>query len=345
MTASPKSIQPPPEPLKSMPIKLKCSCGQVLSVPDNLAGKSGKCPKCQKAIQIPMPAAAKATAAQTTSPAAKSSPAQAAPAQVSKASATKAPATKAPATKAPATKAPASNTPKAAAPVQVAAATPTNKFDSLLDDAGLKKKTGPVCPKCGAGIRPGTVLCTGCGLNFETGEMSTGFEAATLSMEFRNEFLQEAAHNMSRDGVMEERREKSGIPWWMIMSYLIGAITLCAAGVVIVDGNFNEPAAAGTFLGNIQRLPVLVVLGLTAMVTGSCISSFAHLSIVVFGFKQSIGKGFLCLLIPFFSFIYGIIHWADNRQAIMAILTSIFTVSAGIAMIVMGGFSKLQAIL
>jgi hypothetical protein len=306
-----------------MPIKLKCSCGQVLSVPDNLAGKSGKCPKCQKSIQIPNPTAAKAAAV----PAAKASPAKVATVP---ASAGRAPAAKS----------------KPATAVQVAAAQPVNKLDSLLDEAGLKKKTGPICPKCGAGIRPGTVLCTGCGLNFESGETAVGFEAIAATLEFKNEFLQEAANNMSRDGIMDERREKSGIPWWMIMSYLIGAMTLCAAGVVIVDGRFNEPAEAGTFLGNVQRLPVFVVLGITAIITGNSIHAFAHLSIVVFGFKQSIGKGFLCLLIPFFSYVYGILHWADNKQAITAIFVSIVTISAGIAMIIYGGgFGTIQAIM
>ncbi len=321
-----------------MPIKLKCSCGQVLSVPDNLAGKSGKCPKCQKSIQIPNPAAVTAAAPATDQKTA--APAQKTAAPVQKTGATKA----APA--AAAGKAPPMAKAKPAAPVQVAAAQPMNKFDSLLDDAGLKKKTGPVCPKCGVGIRPGTVLCTGCGLNFETGEMATGFEAVSASMEFRNEFLQEAASNMSRDGLMDERREKSGIPWWMIMSYFLGAVTLCAAGVVIVDGRFNEPAPAGTFLGNVQRLPVFVVLGLTALITGQFIHAFAHLSIVVFGFKQGWGPGFGCLFVPFFSYIYGIMHWADNKQAIMAVVTSIVTISAGIAMIIYGGgFSTIQAIL
>ncbi|MDX1926264.1 MAG: hypothetical protein SFV81_07095 [Pirellulaceae bacterium] len=302
-----------------MPIKLKCSCGQVLSVPDNLAGKTGKCPKCQNAIKIPHAAPAPATA-------------NAAAASVG--AATKAPAAKAK---------PAA---KPAAPMQVAAAQPTNKFDSLLDEVGLTKKTGPVCPKCGVGIRPGTVLCTGCGLNFETGEVATSFEAAAATFEFKNEFLQEAAHNMTRDVVMDERREKAGLPWWMLMSYLLGAVTLCAAGVVIVDGRFNEPAEAGTFLGNIQRLPVFVVLGVTAMLTGQFIHAFAHLSIVVFGFKQGWGPGFGCLLIPFFSYIYGIMHWADNRQALMAVVTSIVTVSAGIGMIIYGGgFGTIQAIM
>ncbi len=163
--------------------------------------------------------------------------------------------------------------------------------------------------------------------------------------EFKNEFLQEAATNMSRDVLMDERREKSGIPWWMIMSYLIGAITLCAAGIIIVDGRFNEPAAAGTFLGDLQRLPVFVVLGMTLVITGQCIHMFAHLSIVIFGFTHSIGMGFGCLLVPFFSYVYGIMHWADNRAAVMAIVTSMITAGAGVGLVIAGGgFGTLQAI-
>lgn len=36
-----------------MPIAVQCSCGQRLNVPDNLAGKQGKCPKCQQLLRIP----------------------------------------------------------------------------------------------------------------------------------------------------------------------------------------------------------------------------------------------------------------------------------------------------
>src|SRR5579862_4513842 len=37
-----------------MPISLKCSeCGVNLKVPDRLAGKTGKCPKCAAVIVVP----------------------------------------------------------------------------------------------------------------------------------------------------------------------------------------------------------------------------------------------------------------------------------------------------
>lgn len=36
-----------------MPIKIRCRCGQVLTVKDDLAGKQAKCPKCQAALSLP----------------------------------------------------------------------------------------------------------------------------------------------------------------------------------------------------------------------------------------------------------------------------------------------------
>lgn len=36
-----------------MPITFKCACGESLTVADDMAGKTGKCPKCGKAVQAP----------------------------------------------------------------------------------------------------------------------------------------------------------------------------------------------------------------------------------------------------------------------------------------------------
>jgi len=40
-----------------MPIKIKCACGKKLRIPDELAGKTGKCPACGRVIDVPGPAA------------------------------------------------------------------------------------------------------------------------------------------------------------------------------------------------------------------------------------------------------------------------------------------------
>ncbi len=58
-----------------MPILVTCSCGQKLSAPDAAAGKTARCPKCGKVLQVPSntksiasPSAKGGTSAKSTSP-------------------------------------------------------------------------------------------------------------------------------------------------------------------------------------------------------------------------------------------------------------------------------------
>ncbi len=279
-----------------MPIKLKCSCGQVLNVPDSMAGKSGKCPKCQTMLKIPAAAGAPAGQAAASSAA---KPAAAAAKPVAKSVAKPAPKV-------------------AAAPAPAPA--PMNSMDDLFDEIGLTKKTGPVCPKCGGPIQRNAALCTSCGFNLQTGEQAIGFEARAEQEEFKNPFLQEAAHNMRLEVVSEERHAKAGMPWWMLVSFLLGAVCIGSAGIIIVDATMNEPEPEGTFLGNLQREKFGVVAGVTFAAVGNMISFFAHLSIVIFAFKKSTGTGFAALLIPFYNFYFGIKTWADNKSGVYGLI-------------------------
>lgn len=219
-------------------------------------------------------------------------------------------------------------------------------MDSLLEDAGLKRRVGPVCPKCSKDIRPGSVVCTNCGLKFESGEQLTGFNAQSLRPEFDNPYLQEASNNMVRDTAMELRRDRANMPWWVIMSFLIGAMTLCAAGVVIVDGKFGEPGPENTFLGKLQRLQVFTTLGATAAITGLAIVTFAHLSITFFGFTKSAAQGCACFFLPLlYSIPYGIMNWGENKAPVKAIMTASMFIGFGAFLIARGdGFAKLQGL-
>lgn len=272
-----------------MPIKVKCSCGQVLSVSSKLAGKTGKCPKCGKPIKIPTPKKQAAPAKPAASP---------------------------------------------AAPNPAVA----GAFDSILEDAGLTQKSGPTCPSCMADIKPGTVICTTCGFNLESGETMTGYDAKASGPEFDNMYLQEAADNMVRDKMMDHRRDQAQMPWWVIMSFFIGAVTLCAAGVIIVDGKLATPADENTFIGKLQRWPVFTTIGMTAIITGTAIISFAHMSVTGFGFKKSWGQGFACVFGPLiYSIAYGIMNWADCKAAIKAITIGSVFVGVGVFLVIQGG--------
>lgn len=302
-----------------MAIKFKCTCGHVLSVPDHLAGKSGKCPKCQKGLKVPQPAAS--TAAPAGSPAG---------AGGKPAAASKTP---------PAAASGKPSAAKATRPATATAAAPAaGKLDSLFDDIGLIQKSGPVCPSCAIDIKPGTVVCTGCGFNISTGEKVIGVNYKTAGQEFKNLHLQEAADNMRREMLMEARREKAAMPWWVLMSFLIGVISLCAAGIVIVDGVVGNPQPEGSFLGKLQKLPIFVTLGTTAGITGLAITVFAHLSICMFAFGRDVRQGLACFLLPLiYSIIYGIMNWTDNKAPVKAIMMAGVFLGSAVGLIIMGG--------
>ncbi len=300
-----------------MAIKLQCSCGHAMSVPDHFAGKTGKCPKCQKAIKVPSAAGAAASGNGVAAPA--------------KAGAAKAGTTKGGATSPQAVR---TKPPAAMAP----AAMQVSGLDSLFDDVGLKQQSGPICPSCSSAYRPGAAICVHCGLNFGTGEKVAGFDARSVRPEFDNLYLQEASDNMQRDMAVEKRVSNANMPWWIIMSYLIGAMTLCAAGVIIVDGIVAEPAPEGTFIGKLQRMPVLITLGMTAGITGIAIVLFAHLSICIFAFGRSALHGSGCFFLPLlYSVPYGIANWTDNKAPIKAIVTALIFIGSAIGLIVKGG--------
>lgn len=298
-----------------MPIKFKCKCGHVLTVPDKFAGKNGKCPQCQETVKVPVPKATNTDAAKSAD------------------------------TKSAGTKPAASSKgPNPSADKGAAAVAKMGVMDELLEDAGLKRRVGPMCPKCGSDIRAGAVVCTTCGLRFESGEQLTGFDAKSSRPEFDNPYLQEASDNMVRDTVLDLRRDRAAMPWWVIMSFLIGAITLAAAGVVIVDGKFGEPEPEGTFMGKLQRLQVFTTLGVTALITGLANVTFAHLSITFFGFTKSVVQGLACFFLPIlYSVPYGIKSWSENKAPIKAIMIASLFIGFGVFLIVRGdGFAKLQ---
>lgn len=278
-----------------MPLKIKCDCGQVLSVPETAAGKKVKCPKCQKAVDVP--ASSAAPSAQATS----------------KAAAAVAPAT----TKAAAPAASPVKTSKSPAPAATA------NMEQFFDEAGLKKKSGPVCPKCGASVTKLAALCVKCGFNLQSGEQIQGFAVKKEEDEFKNEFLQAAADTMLSENIAGERHSKSGMPWWMVLAFLLGALCIGAGGVLIVDKLTNEPQPESTFIGKVQKQNIGVIFGTTFILMAVFMSALANLSILIFAFQQSVGRGFACMFIPLYIFIYGCITWADNKAAIKGILFAI----------------------
>jgi hypothetical protein len=295
-----------------------------MSVSSKFAGKKGKCPKCQEQIDIIAPPTdAVKTAA---SPQAPRDETTATAKQVRRASPTGG---------------------KKTVLSDSTASGDAGRMNSLLDEIGVVKKTGPVCPSCAASIRPGTLVCVGCGFHFEANKKVKGYNAKTERPDFDNEHLQQAVNHMKRETVMESRREKAAMPWWVLASFLIGAVLLCGAGVALVDANFGEMAAPETLWGRIQRIPLLVTLGITAGLTGVSLAFFAHLNICIFGFQKKMIHGVGCFFIPLiFSLPYGIINWSENKAPVKGLILAALFIGAGVALIISGGgFDKLKGVL
>ncbi len=273
-----------------MPIRVECSCGQVLKVADTMAGKSGKCPKCQNVVRIP--AAGGAAAANQP---------KSAGSAVSKTS-----------------------SPKPAAKVASAGSAPSpNRLDSLFEEAGLVKKVGNFCPNCDTPYPNGALLCTKCGLNLQTGEKLSAHETEAARAEFRNKHLNEAAQMMQREDDLQSRTLNAGTPWWVMLCVLLSGISIAAAGVIIVDGRLTEPQPTSTPIGKLQALPIGLTLSLVLAANCILVTNFAHFAVVVAAFREKASYGWMSLLVPFYSGYYGISRFRQLSGTVVAYLLAV----------------------
>lgn len=155
-----------------MPIPVRCACGKSIAAPDNLAGRTVKCPACSKPLEIP----GKSPAEDQTKPTASSQPSKAAPPLYLTCECGRkvtAPANLAgKAVQCPTCR----QLIKVPKPTVHAALTKPQKdpLSELLDEVDLSKsRTGHRCPECRQDMQPDDVLCIRCGYNIESGKKLT----------------------------------------------------------------------------------------------------------------------------------------------------------------------------
>lgn len=279
-----------------MAIRVQCQCGQSLSVPDDKAGKSGKCPKCGELIRIPQASAANALASAAKATTAAKSP-----------------------------------TPKASRPANVpakAATVPTSdepslrpnsqNIKALLEEVGLAKRVGSFCPNCDKPFAQGAVFCIKCGLNFATGEKSNQYELESTRLEFDNMHLNEAAEMMKRDQALASRMLNAGVPWWVILCVLLSGLLIVATGCLLVEAAQGGARPTDTPIGRLQAYPAKWIwLGLLAC---NCVlvSVFAHMATTGHAFRESRTKGLMCLFVPGFSPIFGMMRIKQIRGTVIS---------------------------
>ncbi len=277
-----------------MPIRVTCQCGNSLNVPDALAGKSGKCPKCKQVIRIP-----------------------AGPAVVGNAPAPVAANAQGPA--------------KTSKPALASQDFASSGLGGLFDAAGLVQKQGNFCPSCDANLAPGAVICVKCGLNLAEGTRVEGHKLETKKG-FGNKRLNEAVDSMSREAATEKRLLNSGTPWWLMFAALAGVLVFISGALIWMDAKTTGTVSSNPTMARIQNAAILDVL-LASMGFGLyLIAFFAAWGIIFTAFFESAVQGLLTLCVPFYAFYYMFSRMQSKRLGTIIVIFFVCSILSGVCL-------------
>jgi hypothetical protein len=282
-----------------MPIRVTCQCGHTLTVPDEMAGKSGKCPKCKQLLQVP---------AGSKNPASGSPKPQGIPG-AAKPNASK----------------------PATSPVAPATSS-AGQMAGLFDEVGLTQKKGRFCPSCDAQVTGDAVICVKCGFHLSEGKKVEGFQVAA-SKKFGNKQLNEAADMMAREQATETRLLGTGAPWWMLAAVLIGLAVFIGGLAIKMDAATSGKISSIEPLARIQKAGYGPVAAASLGFAMLLVSSFAHVALLVTAFMESAKQGLLFFFVPLYS-----IYYMFSRIKIKNLMSTvvIYFVSAIVAGVALG---------
>lgn len=276
-----------------MPLRVSCQCGVALNVPETMAGKGVKCPKCQSVIAVPASASTNPPKTQPAKPAA---------------------------AKAPAAKAPAASTPAGG----------QDAMSKLLDSAGLKKREGTFCPSCDRSLPPGTAICVGCGYSLEAGSKIEGF--AVQTKEFGNIRLVEAAEMMAREADTEKRLLKAGMPWWMMFAIILGVLFMMTAILLKMDVKTSGNVSSVPIIAKLQSADFGPVIAFSAGGAACLVALFSLWAIQGSAYKESMKQGLLCTFTIIYSFYYMFSRMKERKLGSTVMIFWISAIVAGICL-------------
>ena len=276
-----------------MPLRVSCQCGVALNVPETMAGKGVKCPKCQSVIAVPASASTNPTKTQPAKPA------------VAKAASGKPPGALAP-------------------------AGGQDAMSKLLDSAGLKKREGTFCPSCDRSLPPGTAICVGCGYSLEAGSKIEGFAVETK--EFGNIRLVEAAEMMAREADTEKRLLKAGMPWWMMFAIILGVLFMMTAILLKMDVKTSGNVSSVPVIAKLQSADFGPVIAFSAGGAACLVALFSLWAIQGSAYKESMKQGLLCTFTIVYSFYYMFSRMKERRLGSTVMIFWISAIVAGICL-------------
>lgn len=281
-----------------MPIRVSCQCGHTLTVPDEMAGKSGKCPKCKQLLKVPAgnPSAAAGTP------------------------------------KSPETKPVANPKSSKSAPAAVAAAPkPAGQMAGLFDEVGLTQKKGRFCPSCDGQVANDAIICIKCGFHLEEGKKVEGFQAAK-SKKFGNKQLNEAADMMARESATEKRLMGTGAPWWMLAAVLIGLAVFIGGLAIKMDAATSGKISSVAEIARIQKAGYGPVTAASLGFAMLLVCNFAHVALLVTAFMESAKQGLLFLFVPLYSIYYMFSRIKSKNLMTTVIIYFVSAIVAGVAL-------------
>jgi hypothetical protein len=191
----------------------------------------------------------------------------------------------------------------------------------LFDEAGIgapQSHQGPRCTNCGAGMKPGAVLCVQCGMNLQTGQR------------FESQVQAEAEGAEGHDAVAREvmaRAEKaiaetpisavgtdygdSPIAYIVAIAFSLGVSGVIAGGWLLLQYMETSP---------FSRTGIATILLLIAIPFGSA----AKIWILVIAFRENVLQGVGALLCDLYLLIYGFTRWGSCAAPMKLAFVSFF---------------------
>ena len=209
--------------------------------------------------------------------------------------------------------------PLATSPQSAAGSSPARpgRMDDLFEEEGFSSTIEALCPVCRAEMKASAVLCTKCGYHKETGAQFQAHKTVGVDISHGSIALQKAARDMLQDKEMQDKLiSGGGMPWWALALVLFMLTSALTIAVLVVNSSRRVDAAA-------PANPVALFLVLAGFAFYA-IAQGAFIMIVVHAFKQSVGKGLMTMLIPF----YAIYHCAKNWKETWKLLAATIALGA-----------------
>jgi ribosomal protein L40E len=196
------------------------------------------------------------------------------------------------------------------------------RMNELFDEEGFSAQVAAVCPACRAEMPAGSVLCTKCGYNKQTGTRLDGHKTAGVDISHGTLALMKAKADMEKAKRLDDSvLAGAGMPWWMLSLVLFMLISGLSIAVLAVNASRRVDETI-----SFNPMATFLILSGSAFCAFS-IGSFLLIAKRAFGDDKV--KGALCVLPPY-TLYYA---FKNPRPTWKPLLTSIVLGAIGIGLI------------